>query len=394
MAPTTPARLLDLTRLLSRAGRVLTGVDRVERAWLEQLLALETPLLALARSSFGYILVDRVGAAAFLEGLDSGHWGGTDLLSRLAPNRSEAQRAAEACLRRYAVARAPRYRLATMLARHVPAGAVYLNLGHTNLTDRVIEAVRTVPDARIVVFVHDTIPLDLPEMQREGSVERFAGFLRRAGTADHLLTSSSVVAQDIARHLPGGPPVTVAPLGVEPARPDPEALPDGLPPERPYFVALGTIEPRKNHALLLDVWEALGPEAPVLLLCGSRGWKNEAVFARLDTGIPGVQEVPGLSDGAVSALLSGARALLFPSIAEGYGLPPAEAAALGTPVVCGDLAICREVLGGSAVYLDVSDPYAWQKTIRYLAEHDPRPAPSPFVPPRWADHFKVALGVA
>ncbi|SLN33057.1 glycosyltransferase family 4 protein [Roseisalinus antarcticus] len=398
MSPTTrregpPARLIDITRLASRAGRTLTGVDRVERAYLVELLGQPTPLFALARTALGYLLLDRAGAEGFLRRLDAGDWAPPDMLSRLARGKTPAQRAAEAALRRLSIARVRRGRLARMLGNRLPPGTAYLNLGHTNLTARVVAAVRTVPGARIAVFIHDTIPLDLPQMQREGSVDRFAGLLARAGEADVILTSSAAVAADIRRHLPEGPPIAHAPLGVAPAAPDPAALPKGLPPARPYFVALGTIEPRKNIGLLLDTWEALGEDPPPLLLCGSRGWKNRAVFARLDAGVPGVRECPGLSDGAVSALVADARALLFPSLAEGFGLPPAEAAALGTPVVCGDLAICREVLGDVPVYVDVSDSYAWEKTIRQLSEQ-PFPAPAPgFTPPDWADHFKVVSSV-
>ncbi|EAR52996.1 Mannosyltransferase [Oceanicola granulosus HTCC2516] len=375
---------------MSRAGRVLTGVDRVERAYLAELIGRGEPLFALARSTFGYLLLDRAGAAAFLRHVDSGDWGRPAGLSRLARRLTPAQRAAEARTRRLAIARCSRRGLARMLARRLPGGTAYLNLGHTNLTDRVLTAVRALPGARVSVFVHDTIPLDHPEWQRDGAPERFAGFLRRAGRADRLLTSSQSVVADIRRHVAAPPPITAMPLGTDLA--EPEATTPR--PDEPYFVALGTIEPRKNIALLLDVWERLPSPRPRLLLCGARGWRNEDTFARLDRGIDGVEERPGLSDAAIAALLTGARALLFPSRAEGFGLPLVEAAARRTPVVCGDLAICREVLGPHGIYLDVGDAYVWEKTIMQLSSGPPGPGPrDPFTPPSWADHFKVVLSV-
>ncbi|MFT5742778.1 MAG: glycosyltransferase involved in cell wall biosynthesis, partial [Paracoccaceae bacterium] len=185
----------------------------------------------------------------------------------------------------------------------------------------------------------------------------------------------------------------VAHLGVDLTPPDAASLPKSLDLTRPYFVTVGTIEPRKNHGLLLDVWEALGADPPRLFICGSRGWQNEDVFARLDRGIEGVTELSGLSDGAIAALFQGAHAMLFPSFAEGFGLPPIEAAALGTPVICGDLAIWREVLGDTGVYLDVTDRYKWQKAIIKIAEQKNTSPKDKMVAPTWADHFKIVLSM-
>ncbi|MDA0962790.1 MAG: glycosyltransferase family 1 protein, partial [Proteobacteria bacterium] len=82
-------------------------------------------------------------------------------------------RRAESDLRRLARARCLPARLGAMLARHLPPRSVYLNVGHTNLTDRVLSAVRGVEGARIVAMVHDTIPLDFPDLQRPGTVPDF-----------------------------------------------------------------------------------------------------------------------------------------------------------------------------------------------------------------------------
>ncbi|MBI1417154.1 MAG: glycosyltransferase [Limimaricola sp.] len=395
MATTTdsaPARVLDVTRLISRAGRGVTGVDRVERAYLAHFLRDETPFFALARTALGFVLLDRTGAGRLLTVSESDDWGRPDLLSRLSRRLDPARQAAQATLRRLALARAPRGGLGRMLARHMPAGTVYFNIGHSNLSTRVMEAVRTVRNARIAVLIHDTIPLDFPDYQRPGTVETFRGRLAVAGQyADWIITASEVVRASLLHHLSACPPVVVAPLGVTPPRPDPTAIPPGIRLDRPYFVTLGTIEPRKNHALLLDVWERLGDDPPGLVICGARGWQNEAVFARLDRGIPGVTEHSGVSDGAVAALLQGSRGLLFPSLAEGYGLPPIEAAALGVSVICGDLAIYRETLGDLPVYLSVRDSYLWENTIRRMATAPAPERPRPISPPGWQAHFNRAL---
>jgi glycosyltransferase involved in cell wall biosynthesis len=100
----------------------------------------------------------------------------------------------------------------------------------------------------------------------------------------------------------------------------------------------------------------------------------------------------GLPDSAVAAVLQNARALLFPSLAEGFGLPPVEAAAMGVPVVASNLSVIRELLGDFAVYLDVTDSYSWMQTIRTLADASPKTMGRKKVnPPNWADHFKTVL---
>ncbi|WP_323767455.1 glycosyltransferase family 1 protein [Antarctobacter sp.] len=392
MGTTRRNRLLDLTRLTSRAGRPLTGVDRVEFAYLTHMLR-HGPLWGLVRTSLGYVLLDAAGCAAFRDKLLSQDWGPADRLSRIKRGLDPMRARAEADLRRLCVARCLPLRLSAMLRRHLPRDLTYVNTGHTNLTDRVLSALRGI-DARISVFVHDTIPLDMPQFQRPGTVERFRHFLMRtAQHADLILCNSHQTEADLARHLAGGrlPSTISAPLGLDLMQPT--QAPQG-PWTAPYFVTLGTIEPRKNHALLLDLWDDI-PETH-LLICGSRGWENHAVFDRLDSRPPRVHELPGLDDGQVAALLQGSAGLLFPSLAEGYGLPPVEAAALNVPVLANDLPIYREVLGDIPVYANVSDRYLWRKQInRMAADHQTgqtRAEQAPrFAPPTWEAHFKVVL---
>lgn len=385
------ARLLDLTRLASRAGRVLTGVDRIERAWADALLRDRgVPLFALVRTRPGYLLLPRDGIAAFLRAMEAQDWGTTALWDRLSRRDDPIRAGAEAVLRRHALARAPHSLLALMLRRRLPAAPSYVNVGQTTLHQDTMAALRRLPGARITVMLHDTIPLDHPQWQRPGAAARFAACLQLAAGADRIIATSATSAADIARHLPGAPPVTVAHPGVTLAEPDSAAVPGGL-PDGPYFVTLNTIEPRKNHALLLDVWKDLGPSAPLLCIIGARGWQNDAVFARLDARPPQVHELAGLSDAAVAALVTGARAMLNPSLAEGYGLPALEAAGRGTPLVCSPLPVWHEMLGDYPVYADPGDRYAWAGLVGSLAATSARKAPLPL--PSWEGHFAALAGL-
>lgn len=399
------AYLLDLSRLISRAGRVPTGVDRVERAYLDHLLTLDAPLFGLVRTAYGFALLDRAGMQALRDRFAGrAGWGRADMLSRLRRGLPQARKQAEADVRRLAIARCLPARLGAMLRRHLPRAGVYMNVGHANLTDRVLAAVRHGAGARIAVMIHDTIPLDHPHYQRPEVVARFAPMLRRVrARADWIICNSGDTADDVRRHMSEWGPVPdriIAHLGVDvpvPAHDWP--YPAGFDPSRPWFVTIGTIEPRKNHGLLLDVWAALARDGakpmPQLVICGSRGWMNDAVFARLDGDAAmgrDVFEVPGLSDAQIAAVLTGSLGLLFPSLAEGFGLPPAEAAALGVPVICNDLPVYHEILGDIPVYAKGDGIYPWIKGIEAaLAANNTGRHVVEGVVPDWGDHFNTVL---
>ena len=389
-----PARLLDLTRLVSRLGRgPMTGVDRVEFAYLDHLLGLPDPVYGLIRSAIGYLLLDRAGMAALRD--DRVEMARSDWIGRLAYRDDPARACAEAGIRRLAIARIARRRLAQGLRRYLPPGSSYLNTGHANLDVPTLRQIHAA-GLRIAVLVHDTIPLDHPEFARADMIAPFRRKMEAvAQQADLVIhTSHAARAKTEAQFAKMGrvPEAVVANLGVTVAAP--AAL--AFAPQPPYFVILGTIEPRKNHALLLDVWEKL-PDPPRLYIVGGRGWSNAAVTARLDALPPGsaVRELTGLPDGAVASLLQGAQALLFPSHAEGFGLPALEAAAQGTPVIAADLPVFRELLGEFAVYLDVTDSYSWLETISRMAKTEltgaERAGRIRKIPPNWADHFKNVL---
>ncbi|MGR3291590.1 MAG: glycosyltransferase, partial [Paracoccaceae bacterium] len=319
------ARCLDLTRLVSRVGRgPWTGIDRVEFEYLKVLVATDIPLFALVRIAGGQAVLEPENVKLLLARLDgSRQWGQPDLASRFLRKSTSTYRRAVSDIRRLSARVVRKAGLVANLGECFPAGTAYLNVGHSNISKDVLSAFRSIPGTRITVLLHDTIPLDFPQYQRPKTVSTFSVMLRlMAEYSDLILCNSEQTKICAQNHLAGlvrMPEMAVAYLGISNTPPRMTDLPPDLDLSRPYFVTIGTIEPRKNHRLLLDIWASLtkNADAPRLFIVGRRGWRNEAVFQRLDGHSANVFEFGDLSDGAVAALLVGARALLFPSHAEG-----------------------------------------------------------------------------
>jgi glycosyltransferase involved in cell wall biosynthesis len=402
-----PARLLDLTRLMSRLGKgPATGVDRVEAAYLARCLADSVPCFALVRSSLGFLLLDRTGMQGFSALiLGEAALPKADLVSRLACRRDPILGRAETALRKLSVARAFPFRLDAMLRAYVPRGASYFNTGHANLSRQNLAALKS-SGAQVSVLVHDTIPLDHPEYTRSTTIKGFdAKMAATARYADLVIHTAAVTRAQTEIHLARHgrvPPGLIAPLGVTALSPAAIA-----PRTKPYFVTIGTIEPRKNHVFLLDLWAQMhrtmpSADIPDLFIIGRRGWANEAVFKRLDalpqTGRT-VFEMANLADDQVAGLLAQSCGLLFPSHVEGFGLPPLEAASLGVAVILPPLPIYRETLGDYPVYAALEDSYSWLETIIRLkggktVRDGPHRMTNAVRLPQWADHFNQVLSLA
>jgi glycosyltransferase involved in cell wall biosynthesis len=379
----------DLTELEKFLGLITpTGIDRVELAYARHLIGGDRAYCFAAITATGAIgALPQADAALFVAGLEA-IWRDGATLRQAREVRVLARHLHRASL--FGGASALRTRLGNAGAR-----PVYLLVSHHHLDrPRGITRLKQTTGARFACLVHDLIPLEFPQFTRpEQTVRHRRRIDTVAALVDAVIVNSAATAGSLLRHLgdSGRPiPIAIAPLGLDshPADPEPEAA------EEPYFVSIGTIEARKNHALLLAVWRRLtielGERAPRLVLVGRRGWDAD----RLPALPPNVTERADLPDRAMTKLLRGARALLLPSFAEGYGLPVIEALAAGVPVLCSDLPALRESGAGAPDPLDPSDPSAWlSAVVEYLTESPRRREQlarlARWQAPSWNAHFVI-----
>lgn len=393
MSDAAPEVVLDLSRLLSRVLHPTpTGVDRCEMAYARGLMAAIPDRLRFA-AVHPTGLYSRLPGEAVKRFLDATEQRWQD--HGRGEGRSLRPFAAKALL-------ALRPRLPQPTSRAI---RLYVKPSPNNLTQPdLIRSILQRENARLVALVHDLIPIQYPEYARPGGAALHLTRIETiAALGDGIVTNSRATLGALQPFLDRArrtPEVRVAHLGTDPAPATSLA-----PTERPYFVCVGTIEPRKNHLLLLHLWRQMAERhgslaIPKLVLIGRRGWENEQIVDMLERCpalIGCVEEHGGLSDREVQAWIAGARALLLPSFAEGYGMPVTESLSLGVPVVCSDLPALREAGGAVPEFLDPLDGPGWSRAIDDLAgENSTLRAMQlerlgAWRAPSWAEHIAILI---
>lgn len=289
------------------------------------------------------------------------------------------------------------------LLRSAPSqNCIYLNIGHTGLDRPGLSKWIIRSQVRPVFMVHDLIPITHPQYCRPGGAETHAkriDQMLRLGAG--IIVNSQATLDILSTHadLTGLPlPTMVAAwLG---ATPLPASDTNPLKVTQPFFVTLGTIEGRKNHLMLLKIWQSMiahfGPLAPRLIIIGQRGWEANEAISLLDNDATlrdHVIELPRCTDAELAHYLRDAQALLFPSFAEGFGMPLVEALGVGTPVIVSDLEVFQELVGKVPEYLPPGDPSAWQTAVLNYATPDSTERMAQisrmagYEMPTWVEHF-------
>lgn len=370
--------IIDVTRLVGRLfqKRLPTGVDRVDIEYIRH-------YGSSARAVIRYL-----NRWIFLSHTDS-----QEIFSILISNNiSKNPRIRYLVFRSYF----------TQSSKIPPVDTLFLNISHSGLEKEKYAENLKKYGLKPIFFLHDLIPISHPEYSRENEDEkhklRLKTMLNSAkgiivnsqDTLDRLVTyvdeHNLIMPLTAVSHLASAPLQKVNHL---------------KPIEKTYFVLLGTIEPRKNHILILNLWRNLvlemGNEAPHLIIIGQRGWECENVIdmlERCDQIKSFVHEISFCNDIELSNYLMHACALLFPSFVEGYGIPLVEALSMKVPVIASNLNVFQEIAGNIPEYIDPIDGLSWKKCIYEYSRQDSLlrneqlARMGGFITPTWKDHFK------
>lgn len=232
-------------------------------------------------------------------------------------------------------------------------------------------------DGKTVITVHDMVYRTYPETVR-GRTKKILdmGLASSMKRADMIVTVSEFSKSEIIRYFPQHESkIRVVPCGVDLDRFKPCQQPERIPEvkkklgiEGEYFLYVGTIEPRKNLERLINAYNIFcqhEKDAPKLVLAGGKGWLYDGIFQRV-TDLKLEDKVlftQYISDEDMNPLMCGALAFVFPSIYEGFGIPPLEAMACGVPVLASNAASLPEVTGDCAV---TCDPYSEEEIAEGL----------------------------
>lgn len=242
---------------------------------------------------------------------------------------------------------------------------------------------RRMPAARLSATINDLTPWIVPDChtsRQKAADEDFANNVLKS--ADGLICISENSRQDAERILRLDPrKMTVIWPGVAEAyfhagHPQADAAAEALGIQGPYFLFVSTIEPRKNVDGLLDSWLSLSSDIRnryQLVVAGMPGWMAEAALRRLrqlTADSSGVRYLGYVDEAWMPGLTAGARALVYPSFYEGFGLPVAQAFAAGCPVIASGVSCLPEVIGEAGLLVDPRSVTELANAIRQAGESD------------------------
>ncbi len=232
------------------------------------------------------------------------------------------------------------------------------------------------PPCRLAAIFHDAIPLKRPDITWPQSVSRHPEYMKMLASFDRVFAVSEASRVELEgfwrwQGVRKKAAVEVIALGADGAGAPRRTVP--CEPARPSLLCVGIIEPRKNQAFLVDVCESLWAEGLDfdLHLVGRVnphfGRPIEALIRRVAEARRGLRYHGAADDARVAELYAGATALVFPTVAEGCGLPLLESLWQGVPCVCSDLPVLRENAdGGGCLPVAVTDTAAWRVALREI----------------------------
>lgn len=239
--------------------------------------------------------------------------------------------------------------------------------------------------ARTIITVHDLSFLRFPQCAARGLVEYLSAVVPRSlRRADLVLADSAWTRQDLIEMLHvAAEKIVVVPAGVGPEyhpisdQATLAAVRERYNLPRRFLLHVGTLEPRKNLIRLMEALRAIADRDPelCLVLVGGKGWLYEDIFASVARlGLAGRVIFPGyIAEADLPAVYNLAEALAYPSLYEGFGIPPLEAMACGVPVVSSNSSSLPEVVGDAALLVEPTDTAALADALlRALSDNELR----------------------
>lgn len=232
------------------------------------------------------------------------------------------------------------------------------------------------------VYIYDMVYKACPETMEDTTRAYMEKHMKKScKRADFIITISEFSKREIVKYMNvDADKVKVVPCGVDLSVYQPDIAEEQVMSVKKkfgiddsYFLYLGTLEPRKNVPLIIEAYyelkERLKTNIPKLVIAGKKGWGYQAIFEKVQnydllndvifTGYVSEEEKP--------VLLKGAICFLFPSLYEGFGMPPLEAMACGTPVIVSNQASLPEVVGDAGLYVEVNDCESMSQYMELLS---------------------------
>ncbi|MCK5851081.1 MAG: glycosyltransferase family 4 protein [Kiritimatiellae bacterium] len=229
-----------------------------------------------------------------------------------------------------------------------------------------------------VVTIHDMTFLRFPQFTEEKNLRYLSAKMKdTTQRADAIITNSIFSASEL-KELMNVDSSKIFPihLGISAnfSRPSNEQITASLKElniNKPYILTVGTVEPRKNIQLLIEVFEKMDNFDGQLVIAGMLGWKYEPILERIRTSsrAKDIIHLQYVTDTHLPALYAGAELFALTSFSEGFGFPPLEAMACGTPVISSSAGALPEILGDNAILMDSFDPELWTaETTKLLTD--------------------------
>jgi glycosyltransferase involved in cell wall biosynthesis len=227
---------------------------------------------------------------------------------------------------------------------------------------------RRAGNIKIITMMYDLIPFTHPHWFTAVMTYRLQRWMTQsAHYSDHFNAISQFTKTELCSHLHIPPErITVTYLGKPERQHETAVL-----PTIPFLLTVGTIEPRKNLTTVLQAYALARqnqPQIPRLLIVGQQGWGQVQLIQQIETlGLSAAVELAGyVADDALMTLYQQAAMLIYPSLQEGFGLPPLEAMAWGCPVITTNTGALPEVVGQAALLIDPADVTALAHAIEQV----------------------------